>query len=317
MSVPSDKIDTSSIWFDHQTLIRKRGTSLLTVYDQSAQGVLDLANSEGYFEGVDPDLLKWPPSRTPDGPIGLEGLGYRAKLIGAIYEGVPQLRDQRMGEAYDQIRRVAPDYYQAVQLYARVREQFLQTGQGATAQFLERYQSIYVEELRASNVFTPDEGEAALAGARLSPRAPVPRPARRREAEGHRGGGRSALAGDVRMHPRRKRNPFHAEGHIPQYGAEDARIPGRRRTARRTLQHLYKLRLVRMRGVEDHQRRRAAGRVLPPARAEQVHSTQDRRHPGRYPARPGHDGGVSSRHTGRTRRSSSRRGTGTATIIRA
>ena len=167
MSVPSNKIDTSSIWFDHQTLIRNVDV-LLTVYDQSAQGVLDLANSEGYFEGVDPDLLKWPPSRTPDGPIGLEGLGYRAKLIGAIYEGVPQLRDQRMGEAYDQIRRVAPDYYQAVQLYARVREQFLQTGQGATAQFLERYQSIYVEELRASNVFTPDEGEAALAGARLS-----------------------------------------------------------------------------------------------------------------------------------------------------
>lgn len=167
MSIPSEKIDTSSIWFDHQTLIRNVDV-LLTVYDQSAQGVLDLANSEGYFEGVDPDLLRWPPSRTSDGPIGQEGLGYRAKLIGAIYEGVPGLRDQRMGEAYDQFRQVAPDYYQAVQLYARVREQFLRTGQGATAQFLELYQSIYVEELRASNVITPDEGEAALAGARLS-----------------------------------------------------------------------------------------------------------------------------------------------------
>ena len=167
MSIPSDKIDTSSIWFDHQTLIRNVDV-LLTVYDQSAQGVLDLANSEGYFEGVDPNLLKWPPSRSSEGPIGLEGLGYRAKLIGAIYEGVPRLRDQRMGEAYDQFRRVAPDYYRAVQLYARIREQFLRTGQGATAQFLELYQTIYVEELRASNVFTPDEGEAALAGARLS-----------------------------------------------------------------------------------------------------------------------------------------------------
>ena len=167
MSIPSEKIDSSSIWFDHQTLIRNVDV-LLTLYDQSAQGVLDLANSEGYFEDVDPDLLKWPPSRSSDGPIGLEGLGYRAKLIGAIYEGVPRLRDQRMGEAYDQFRRVAPDYYRAVQLYARVREEFLRKGHGTNPQFLELYQSIYVEELRASNVFTPDEGEAALAGARLS-----------------------------------------------------------------------------------------------------------------------------------------------------
>ena len=73
-----------------------------------------------------------------------------------------------MGEAYDQFRRVAPDYYQSVQLYARVREQFLQQDPNATAQFLELYQTVYVEALRASNVFTPDEGEAALAGARLS-----------------------------------------------------------------------------------------------------------------------------------------------------
>ncbi|MCY3714295.1 MAG: hypothetical protein OXH02_13475 [Gemmatimonadetes bacterium] len=167
MNKATQKIDAAAIWFDHQTLIRNVDV-LLTVYDQAAQGVLDLANSEGYFEGVDPELLKWPPSRTAGGAIGLEGLGYRAKLIGAIYEGVPLLRDQRMGEAYDQFRRVAPDYYQSVQLYARVREQFLQQDPEATAQFLELYQTVYVEALRASNVFTPDEGEAALAGARLS-----------------------------------------------------------------------------------------------------------------------------------------------------
>lgn len=167
MNTPPDRIDAASIWFDHQTLTRNVDV-LLTVYDQAAQGVLDLANSEGYFEGVDPELLKWPPGRTPAGPIGLEGLGYRAKLIGAIYEGVPTLRDQRMGEAYDQFRRVAPDYYQAVQLYAGVREQFLRKEQGTGGQFLELYQTVYVDALRASNVFTPDEGEAALAGARLS-----------------------------------------------------------------------------------------------------------------------------------------------------
>ena len=167
MNAPPGKINSDAIWFDHQSLIRNVDI-LLTVYDQAAQGVLDLANSEGYFEDVDPDLLKWPPGRTPEGSIGLEGLGYRARLIGAIYEGVPRLRDQRMGEAYDQFRRVAPDYYQAVQLYARVREQFLQKEQDTASQFLQLYQTIYVEALRASNVFTPDDGEAALAGARLS-----------------------------------------------------------------------------------------------------------------------------------------------------
>ncbi len=167
MTTFPDGIKAASVWFDHQTLIRNVDT-LLAVYDQAAQGVLDLANSEGYFEGVDPDLLKWPPGRTPSGPIGLEGLGYRARLIGAIYEGVPRLRDQRMGEAYDQFRQVAPDYYQAVQLYARVRERFLREAPGAESQFLGLYQTVYVDALRASNVFTPDEGEAALADARLS-----------------------------------------------------------------------------------------------------------------------------------------------------
>ena len=167
MNETPGSVDSSSIWFDHQTLIRNVET-LLAVYDQAAQGVLDLARTEGYFEGVDASLLKWPVGRTEEGPIGLEGLGYRAQLIGAIYEGVPRLRDQRLGEAYDQIRQVSVGYYQAVKLYADVREQFLQKEQGTPSNFLELYQSIYVEALRASNVFTPDDGEAALADARLS-----------------------------------------------------------------------------------------------------------------------------------------------------
>ncbi|MBM3265228.1 MAG: hypothetical protein FJY97_17655 [candidate division Zixibacteria bacterium] len=156
-----------TVWFDHQTLLRDVNT-LLAVYDQFAQGVLQLAFSEGYFEGVDPALLKWPPSMTDEGMIGLEGLGYRVKLISAIYEGVPKLRDQRLEEAGRQLAAVTTAYHESTRMYAQTRHQFLSTGAGTEQDFLELYQTIYIEALRAKNLFTPDGGEAALAGARLS-----------------------------------------------------------------------------------------------------------------------------------------------------
>ena len=163
-----------------------------------------------------------------------------------------------MGEAYDQIRRVAPDYYQAVQLYARVREQFLQTGRGATAQFLERYQSIYVEELRASNVFTPDEGEAALAGARLS-RVPLSHAqpvAEKLKDIVPEDDPLWQATYECTLDGKETRSTLRDIFH--NTAQKTLVIPGRRRTARRSLQYLYQLRLVRMRGVEDHQRRRTA-----------------------------------------------------------
>ena len=167
MGSPSNELDITATWFDHKSLIKNLET-LQTVYDQVAQGVLDVANTEGYFEGTSADLLKWPLGVTPQGPIDFKGLCYRARLIGAIYEGVPQLRDQRMGEAYDKLQSVATEYYHAIKVYSQVREQFLQKNENTAGQFLELYQTVYVEVLRASNLFTPDDGEAALAGARLS-----------------------------------------------------------------------------------------------------------------------------------------------------
>ncbi|MBT5875475.1 MAG: hypothetical protein HOH43_18785 [Candidatus Latescibacteria bacterium] len=157
----------TDIWFDHQTLLRDTSL-LLTVYDKSAQGVLDLALKEGYFEGIDPALLKWPLSQTADGPMGLEALGYRVKLIGAIYEGVPKLRDVRLTEAYQQFREVTPAYHESTKIYAQVKRDFLKRGAGTEDEFLKLYQTIYVQALRAANVYTPDEGEAALERARLS-----------------------------------------------------------------------------------------------------------------------------------------------------
>ena len=164
---PIPRDGTSVVWFDHQNLMRDV-TTLLGVYDQFAQGVLQLAYSEGYFEGVDPSLLKWPPSLTVNGPIGLEGLGYRMKLIGAIYEGVPRLRDQRLDEAYEQWIGVTAAYHDGTLLYAQARRQFLEQKIGSEQDFLQLYQTIYIEALKAKNLFTPDGGEAALADARLS-----------------------------------------------------------------------------------------------------------------------------------------------------
>ena len=167
MTDNASRAPVAGVWYDHQTLMRDV-TMLQLVYDQAAQGVLDLANKEGYFEGINPDLLQWPPGQTPEGPIGLEGLAYRSKLIGAIYEGVPSLRDQRLSNAFVQFEEAGPAYHEATQIYAEIHRQFLDYAAKSSHDFLTYYQTIYVDVLRASDLFTPDEGEAAVAGARLS-----------------------------------------------------------------------------------------------------------------------------------------------------
>jgi hypothetical protein len=167
MTDNATRAPVAGVWYDHQTLMRDV-TMLQLVYDQAAQGVLDLANKEGYFEGINPDLLQWPPGQTPEGPIGLEGLAYRSKLIGAIYEGVPSLRDQRLSNAFVQFEEAGPAYHEATQIYAAIHRQFLDHAAKSSHDFLTYYQTIYVDVLRASDLFTPDEGEAAVAGARLS-----------------------------------------------------------------------------------------------------------------------------------------------------
>ncbi|MEE2709379.1 MAG: hypothetical protein VYA69_07260 [Gemmatimonadota bacterium] len=157
----------SDIWYDHKTLLRDTNL-LLTVYDKSAEGVLELALTEGYFEGVDPALVKWPSAQSPEGPSGLEALGYRAKLIGAIYEGVPKLRDARLTDAYEKFKQVTPAYHEGTRIYAHVKQQYLAKDGGTDEDFLKLYQTVYVDALRAANLFRPDEGEAALEQARLS-----------------------------------------------------------------------------------------------------------------------------------------------------
>lgn len=155
------------IWFDHVTLLQDLNL-LLAVYDQSAQGVLAMAQSEGYFEGWDPAQVIWAGSRTESGPIGLDGLQRRVRLVATIYDGVPRLRDSRLAEAYEQMLQAAPVYQAAGHLYSQVKSQFLANDAGTEQDFIQLYQTVYLEALKIEPLFTPDEGEAALERARIS-----------------------------------------------------------------------------------------------------------------------------------------------------
>jgi hypothetical protein len=145
---------------------------MLGLYDQAAQEIIDLGRPEGYFDRWDPQELKWPPSRTAAGPIGLAGLEQRRRLVGAIYEGVPARRDSRLADAYQEFARLTPAYHEATRIYSQIERQFVQSGAGSAEDLLELYQSLYLDALAKGDSFVPDAGEAALERARLT-RAPL------------------------------------------------------------------------------------------------------------------------------------------------
>ena len=142
------------------------------LYDQAAQEIIDLGRPEGYFDRWDPADLKWPPSRAGSGPIDLAGLEQRARLVGAIYEGVPARRDSRLADAYQQFARLTPAYHEATRIYSQIEKQFVGSGAGSAEDFLQLYQSLYLDALAKGDSFVPDAGEAALERARLT-RAPL------------------------------------------------------------------------------------------------------------------------------------------------
>ena len=141
---------------------------MLATYDRMAQEIVELGRLEGYFEGWDTGALRWPQSRTEAGPIDLEGLQARVKLVDAFYQGVPRLRDERLTEAYEQFSRLATAYQKGNRIYLQVKAQFTARGVGTEQDFLQLYQTLYVEALAKGDLFAPDVGEAALAQARVS-----------------------------------------------------------------------------------------------------------------------------------------------------
>ncbi|MBI4531366.1 MAG: hypothetical protein HY709_07565, partial [Candidatus Latescibacteria bacterium] len=142
--------------------------TLLIVYDQAAQSVLDVAQSEGYFDGWDPTQIAWPPSLTESGPIGVSGLQQRIRLITTIYDGVPRLRDSRLADACEQFVQATPAYREANRTYSQIKKQFLDQDAGTAQDLTRLYHTVYLEALKTEPLFTPDPGEAALERARIS-----------------------------------------------------------------------------------------------------------------------------------------------------
>jgi len=135
---------------------------MLAVYDQAAQQLIDAIRPEGYFADWEPDAPRWPQSQSEGGPVGLEGLRERARIVGAVYDGVPERRDTRLTEAYTQFQGLTSAYHEGTRLYLQLKSAYIANGVGDEQDFLQLYQSLYLEALAKAELFSPDVGEASL-----------------------------------------------------------------------------------------------------------------------------------------------------------
>ncbi len=139
---------------------------LAAAYDEAAAELIAAVRPEGYFEGWATEDLTWPAGGADE--IGLDGLRKRARIVDAIYQGVPGLRDSRLKEAHDHFDELTPAYHEGSRIYLRLRDEFVGSGAGTGQDFLKLYQSLYVEALARGDDFSPDLAETALAQARIS-----------------------------------------------------------------------------------------------------------------------------------------------------
>lgn len=136
---------------------------MLAAYDQAVQQVLEAVRHDGYFDDLGPDALIWPQSRGASGPIALEALLFRARLVDAIYRGLPAIRDARLFEAYEKFAHLLPRYHAGNRLYLQIKRAFVARGNGDAQDFLKLYQSLYLDALAKGELHAPPAVEAALA----------------------------------------------------------------------------------------------------------------------------------------------------------
>lgn len=151
----------------HMELLRDP-VRMLEAYDASVQELLDVVIHEGYFNGVDVDNTSWPAGSREAGTIGIEGLRKRVALVTAIFHGVPKLREERLAEAYELLGGKAPELHEGDRLYLALKRQFVDQSRGTGRDFFKLYQGLYVEALKRTDLYAPDQGEAALENLRLS-----------------------------------------------------------------------------------------------------------------------------------------------------
>ena len=136
---------------------------MLMLYDASVQHLLEAVRHDGYFDDIDPDALIWPKSQVVSGSVGMDALQFRALLVGAIYQGLPPIRDVRLAEAYAPFAEMLPRYHTGNQIYLQLKDQFVKRGVGDGQAFLKLYQSFYLEALSKGELHAPQAVEAALA----------------------------------------------------------------------------------------------------------------------------------------------------------
>ena len=146
----------------HETLLDDLD-QMLAIYDQAIQQLLEAVRHDGYFDDLDLDALIWPQSQSESGSIDLEALQFRAQLVGAIYRGLPEIRNGRLTEAYGPFADLLPQYHVGSRMYLQLRRQFVARSCGDEQDFLKRYQSLYLEALAKGELHSPEAVEEALA----------------------------------------------------------------------------------------------------------------------------------------------------------
>ena len=137
-------------------------------YDEAGQEILRVAWHDGHFPDCGLEELAWPTSSGTNGPIVLEGLQERARLVTRIYDGIPARRDRRLHDAHQRYALAFPLYLESNRQFLQARSQFIERGVGTAAQFLELYQVVYLEALGRENPIPLDAGEAALVDFRVA-----------------------------------------------------------------------------------------------------------------------------------------------------
>ncbi|MCZ6636180.1 MAG: hypothetical protein O7G87_22510 [bacterium] len=140
---------------------------MLAIYDRSVQELIGVSRQEGYFDDWTPELLTWPGS-SESGFSDLEALEHRVRLVDAIFQGVPKVRDKRLREAHDPFAAMMGPYHEGNRIYLQVKDQFIQRKAGTAQEFLQLYQTLYLEALAKGELFSPDAGEASLEEVKLT-----------------------------------------------------------------------------------------------------------------------------------------------------
>ena len=153
----------------HQGLF-ENPDGMFEVYDRAAQELIEAIRPEGYFEGFSEEDLTWPKGGAED--LKEPALKKRRDLVEALYNGIPQLRDDRLGEAFEQFESLAGSYHKGNRIYLQLKDQFISKNAGTAQEFLKLYQTLYVDALAKGDEYVMDVGEASLVEARIS-RAPL------------------------------------------------------------------------------------------------------------------------------------------------